>query len=105
MAIYFLGPVVTILIAMAPRGLHWQHRVIVLTVLVAVMIAIAFSTALKLGVPLDRVMLGIFVSWTPQSTFAAFLMVVGLISIGLWTGSLPMPLERGTDSKISAETE
>lgn len=87
MAIYFLGPLVLILVAMLPRKIHWYHRVVVLTVLSFAMIAIAISSGNTLGVPLDRVMLGIFVSWTPQSTFAAFLLVVGLIAGALWTGS------------------
>ena len=89
LGIYFLGPLVLISISMLPRRLHWQQRVVVLTVLSAVMIGVAISTGIKLSVPLDRVMLGIFVSWTPQSTFAAFLMVVGLVTIGLWSGKLP----------------
>ena len=89
LGIYFLGPLVLISISMLPRRLHWQQRVVVLTVLSAVMIGVAISTGIKLSVPLDRVMLGIFVSWTPQSTFAAFLIVVGLATIGLWSGKLP----------------
>ena len=89
LGIYFLGPLVLISISMLPRRLHWQQRVVVLTVLSAVMIGVAISTGIKLSVPLDRVMLGIFVSWTPQSTFAAFLIVVGLVTIGLWSGKLP----------------
>jgi len=44
------------------------------------MIGIAISSGNSLGAPFDRVMLGIFVSWTPQSTFAALLLVVGLIA-------------------------
>ena len=99
MGIYFLGPVVLISIAMLPRRIHWHHRVVVLTVLSAVMIGVAISTGLKLDVPLDRIMLGIFVSWTPQSTFAAFFMVVGLITIGLWSGSLPY-----AQSELDSET-
>ena len=89
MGIYFLGPAVLIAIAMLPKRIHWHHRVVVLTVLSVAMIGVAISTGIKLNVPLDRVLLGIFVSWTPQSTFAAFSMVVGLITIGLWTGKLP----------------
>ena len=80
LAIYFLGPVILILVAMLPRKIHWYHRAVVLTVLSFAMIGIAISTGNALGVPFDRVMLGIFVSWTPQSTFAAFLLVVGLIA-------------------------
>lgn len=104
MGIYFLGPIVLISIAMLPRRIHWQHRCVVLTVLSAVMIAVAISTGIKLNVPLDRVLLGIFVSWTPQSTFAAFFMVVGLITIRLWSGSLPYG-DCLPGSKIPAESQ
>ena len=83
-AIYFLGPLGLILIAMSPSKLHWHHRIVMLVILAAVMIGVAVTTGIQLKVPLDRVMLGIFVSWTPQSAFAAFLIVAGLIARSLW---------------------
>ncbi len=89
MGIYFLGPIVLISIAMLPRGIHWHHRIVILTILSAVTISVAVSTGIKLNVPLDRVLLGIFVSWTPQSAFGAFFLVTGLIAAGLWSGKLP----------------
>ena len=92
LAIYFLGPLILILVAMLPRKIHWYHRVAILTVLSLTMIGIAISSGNSLGVPFDRVMLGIFVSWTPQSTFAAFLLVVGLIAGVLWPSRSSTPI-------------
>lgn len=90
-AIYFLGPLCLILIAMAPTKIHWHHRIVVLVFLAVTMIGVALTTGQQLKVPIDRVLLGIFVSWTPQSAFAAFLLVVGLISKSLWFGPPPKP--------------
>lgn len=87
MAVYFLGPICLILIAMMPNKIHWHHRIVILTIMAAVIIGVAISTGIRLEVPLDRVMLGIFVSWTPQSAFAAFVLLIGLIVHALWAGS------------------
>ena len=89
MAIYFLGPLSLVLIAVLPNKIRFQHRVVLLTLMAITMIGVAISTGLSLEVPMDRVLLGIFVSWTPQSAFAAFILVVGLIVHALWSGSTP----------------
>ena len=85
MAIYFAGPIGLILIAMMPNQIHWHHRIMILTITAIAMIGIAIWSGLILDVPIDRVLLGIFVSWTPQSAFAAFLITVGLIAQLLWS--------------------
>lgn len=78
MAIYFMGPTALILIAMAPSRIHWQHRVTILSGTAIVMISIAIYNGNQMNVPLDRVMLGIFVSWTSQSAIGACLILIGL---------------------------
>ncbi len=78
-AIYFFGPLFLIVIAMMPKRLHWKHRIVVLSITAFAMIGIAVWSGLILGVAVDRVLLGIFVSWTPQSAFGAFALTVGLI--------------------------
>ncbi len=87
MAVYFLGPACLILIAMMPNKIHWHYRIAILTMMAAVIIGVGISTGVELDVPLDRVMLGIFVSWTPQSAFAAFALLTGLIIHAIWVGS------------------
>lgn len=77
MAIYFLGPLLLIGIAMAPNKIRWQHRATLLAIMAFAMIGIALSSGHQLDVPLDRVLLGIFVSWTPQSAFGAFTLTIG----------------------------
>jgi len=79
-AIYFFGPALLIAIAMLPKGIHWKLRVIILSISAVAMIGIAIWSGQILGVPIDRVLLGIFVSWTPQSAFGAFALTAGLIA-------------------------
>ena len=78
-AIYLLGPLCLILIAMAPDQIPWEARAVILVIVAVAMIGIAITTGSKLGLTFDQVMFGIFVCWTPQSVFAAFFIVVGLI--------------------------
>lgn len=87
-AIYFLGPLCLIMIAMAPDQIPWEARVVILVIVALALIGIAIATGSKLGLTFDQVMFGVFVSWTPQSAFAAFLIVVGLI-IQLWRTPSP----------------
>ena len=84
-AIYFLGPLGLILIAMMPNQIHWHHRIVILTITAGAMIGIAIWSGLILDVHIDRVLLGIFVSWTPQSAFAAFALTAGIIVQLFWT--------------------
>lgn len=79
-AIYFLGPATLIGIAMFPNQLHWVVRAVIVTVLSLTVIGIAIQTGIKLVMPLDRVMLGFFVCWVPQSVFAAFFLTLGLVA-------------------------
>lgn len=83
-AIYFLGPIALLSIAMLPSKIHWQHRAAIVSLMAVGMIGIAISSGMLLKVPIDRVLLGIFVSWTPQSAFGAFLLTVGLTIQLLW---------------------
>ena len=84
MAIYFAGPLVLILIAMSPSNIRWQHRIVILTLLAIAMIGIALSSGVARDVSMDKVLLGIFVSWTPQSAFAAMILMVYLVTSMLW---------------------
>lgn len=79
LAIYFAGPAALVGIAMIPQNIHWHHRIVILTLTAVAMIAIAVWSGLILGVSLDRVLLGIFVSWTPQSAFGAFLLTGAIL--------------------------
>lgn len=92
MAIYFLGPILLILIAMMPNRIHWHHRIVILTLTAVAMIGIAIWSGLILDVPIDRVMLGIFVSWTPQSAFAAFVLTAGMIAQLFWSDRTTEPV-------------
>lgn len=92
MAIYFLGPLGLILIAMMPNRIHWHHRIVILSFTAVAMIGIAIWSGLIMEVPIDRVLLGIFVSWTPQSAFAAFLLTMGLIAQLYWSKRTPEQL-------------
>jgi hypothetical protein len=78
-AIYLLGPWVLVLIAFLPLGMTWQQRVYVL--LPATMLLMAAAVALGLSlepkVDFDKVLLGFFICWTPQSAMAA----IGLTAV------------------------
>ena len=87
-AIYFLGPLCLVMIAMAPDQIPWEARVVILVIVAVAMIGIAIATGTKLGLTFDQVMFGIFVSWTPQSAFAAFLIVVVLV-VQVWRSPPP----------------
>ena len=78
-AIYLLGPVTLITLAMLPDSIRWYWRALLLVIVAKAMIGIAIVSAMSLGIPFDRVMFGIFVSWVPQSVFAAFAITVGLV--------------------------
>jgi hypothetical protein len=77
-AIYALGPAVLVAIAMLPRRLSWQKRVVIIVPATYAMIAAAIAVGTAIQVEFDQVLMGIFLCWTPQSALAA---------IGL-TGSL-----------------
>lgn len=79
--IYALGPWILVLIAFLPVGLDWQQRVAVLVpmALLLMLAAVATGAALKLPLEFDKVLLYIFVCWTPQSVLVALTLTVGLV--------------------------
>ena len=79
-AIYLFGPATLIGIAMFPAELHWRTRAVIVSVLSIGLILIAVRSGLKLNMQVDRVMLGFFVCWTPQTVFAAFAIVVASVA-------------------------
>ena len=81
--IYFGGPLILILIAMGPAKIPWEQRSIILTLTAIVMLTGAVFVGLKLRLEFDRVLLGVFICWVPQSVFAAAL-ITGFV---LWRNS------------------
>lgn len=75
-AIYLAGPLVLILIAMAPVGLRWQQRMVILVVFAMVMLVGSVFVGSRLGMEFDRVLHGIYICWVPQSVVAAMLTLV-----------------------------
>lgn len=75
-AIYFVGPLVLILIAMAPTGLHWEQRMVILIGFAVMMLVGSVMIGSKLGMEFDRVLFGIFICWVPQSVFASALILL-----------------------------
>ncbi|QDT13111.1 hypothetical protein [Stieleria marina] len=78
-AIYVLGPLVLVAIAMIPGRLSWQTRVWVIIPTTLGLIAAAIGVGLNLRIDFDRVLLAIFLCWTPQSAIAALLLTAWLI--------------------------
>lgn len=77
--IYLLGPGLMIGIAFLPRGIHWHRRCLIVVLVAMVIIPGAIWSGSLRGMEFDRVLLGIFVFWTPQSAFAAFFLFVGVV--------------------------
>ncbi len=79
--IYLLGPWILVLIAFLPLGISWQRRVFILipTALLLMAGAVAIGVSLKPGLEFDKVLLGIFICWTPQSAVAAIALTAALI--------------------------
>jgi hypothetical protein len=78
-AIYFVGPLLLILIAMAPVGLHWEQRVVVLIGFAIVMLVGAVMVGTKMGMEFDRVLFGVFICWVPQSVLAAAIVLASSV--------------------------
>jgi hypothetical protein len=76
MVIYVLGPLGLIILAMMPRNINWQQRVVIITPATFCLIAIALAVGYKLQMEFDKVLMGIFLCWTPQSAFAAVALTV-----------------------------
>ena len=73
-AIYALGPLGLVALAMIPRHLTWQHRVVLLVPITFGLIAVAILVGQSLGMEFDKVLMGIFLCWTPQSALAAIML-------------------------------
>ena len=80
--IYGLGPWILVLIAFLPMGLSWQQRVVVLvpTALLLMLAAVAAGWSLKPPLEFDKVLMYIFICWTPQSVLVAIGLTLGLIA-------------------------
>ena len=78
LCIYLFGPLFLIVLSMLPRGLPWQHRILLLTPATLLMIAFAIFVGQRLGLEFDHVMMGIFIFWVPQSVIAAACVTIGL---------------------------
>ncbi len=89
--VYLLGPALLIGIAFLPQGLHWQSRSLILILVAAIIIAGAIWSGNLRGMEFDRVLMGIFVFWTPQSAIAAFLLLVGFIAQRLQSEKTVVP--------------
>lgn len=79
-AIYLAGPFVLILIAMAPVDMPWKHRVVVLVLFAVVLLSGSVYVGSQLGMEFDRVLMGVYICWVPQS-------VIATVIVLLWTGA------------------
>ena len=79
-AIYFAGPLTLILIAMGPVGIPWEQRSVILVLTAICMLTGAILIGGRLEMLFDRVLLGVFICWVPQSVFAALL----IFGVTLW---------------------
>ncbi len=80
-AIYVLGPALLIAVVMLPRGLSLQQRVGILTPATLILIAVAVAVGTALEMQFDRVVLGIFVCWVPQTVLAALALTCGILVV------------------------
>lgn len=78
-AIYALGPIMLVGFAFLPRGFSWQQRVAILVPATVVLIAVAIAVGHALQVPFDKVLMGIFICWTPQSALAALALSTAIL--------------------------
>jgi hypothetical protein len=80
-AIYLLGPWLLILIAFVPLGISWQARIGILVPTAVALMAAAIALGGHLSAPIefDKVLLGIFICWTPQTVVAAIVLVGSLV--------------------------
>ena len=80
-SIYLLGPWILVSIALLPQRIAIEQRAWILTVSAALLIvaAIIVGGSLPLPVPFEKVLLGIYICWTPQSASTAFLISIALL--------------------------
>jgi len=77
-AIYALGPTALVIIAMLPRNISWQQRVAIITPATFCLIAVAIAVGHGLKMEFDKVLMGIFLCWTPQSALAATVLTISI---------------------------
>jgi hypothetical protein len=79
--IYGLGPWILVAVAFLPMGLSWQRRVVVLVpaALALMVAAVAVGASLKPPLEFDKVLMYIFICWTPQSVLVAMALTTALI--------------------------
>jgi hypothetical protein len=80
-AIYTLGPALLVAIVMLPRHLSWQKRVVLIIPATVTLIAAAIAVGTAMGMEFDKVLMGIFLCWTPQSALAAIALTASLLYI------------------------
>ena len=78
-AIYLFGPISLVVVSMLPRGLRWQQRVAILGPGSLLLIILAIVVGITLDVDIEKILLGIYVCWTPQSFLAAAALTLGLV--------------------------
>lgn len=78
---YLLGPWGLVTAAFLPLGLHWKQRVYVVIPVTFLLMAggIAVGRALSPPLEFDKVLLGTFICWTPQSVLAATVITVVML--------------------------
>lgn len=81
-AIYALGPWLLVALALLPRRIPWQQRVVLIIPLTAALILVAVVVGASLRPPreFDQVLMGIFICWTPQSALAAVALTAMLLA-------------------------
>lgn len=77
--IYLCGPTVLIAIAFLPQRIRWQSRCAIVTIAALIVVGIAIWSGSLREIEFDRVMMGIYVFWTPQSAFAAIILLFGIL--------------------------
>ena len=87
--IYLLGPALLIAVAFVPRKIKWQQRVAFLVPMTLLTIAVAIAVGSQLRIEFDKVMLAIFICWTPQAALGAIGLTSWILFWELKKQSLP----------------
>lgn len=79
--IYLLGPWLLIAIAFVPQRIPWEQRAAILFPAALLLMGGAVFVGAKLTPPVefDKVLLGIFICWTPQSVFVALAISLSIL--------------------------
>jgi hypothetical protein len=77
--IYAFGPALLVGGAMLPRRISWQQRVVLIVPAAAALMAAAVAVGHALGMEFDKVLMGIFLCWTPQSALGAIALTAWLL--------------------------